>query len=468
MKKIYHLFCLTALLFAPLLTQATHLYSGHISYTTDPQNPLKFDFVFTLYTKTASTADDPFVSINMGDGKVQTVERARITPYSYRYDKEIFIWSHTYAAPGNYTVHWTGENRNGGVINMAAPSDLITLKIVTLVKAGTATQNLHGAKLAGVPVTAAYIGEPWTHNFLAYDEDGDYLKYDLVTPKHRSSSFEIADVPGYWLPEGLTVSEFGEIHWPNPAQKGEYVIALKVTEMRDGREIGHMIVDMSFVVTERADQPKMSLLNKNRLTVNGDGSIQTWPGQPVKLEFYLQKNPASDLPLSARPFGEIDTLELINTSLTFRDTADGFAITYSFTPGPDMERSEPYLIGMRGRPREEFTGDRLPYTKVEDDWAFAYIYVGEQRRPLSSGDDFPPERPKLYPNPTRGEFTVLAPDLPALHLLVRDITGKVVASYTLRPGRNDFARPAKLASGLYTYTLTSQLSPIETGKLMLQ
>lgn len=466
--NIKPLLCMLAVFLVPVLAHATHYYGGYISYTTDPQNPLKYDFVFTLYTKTASTADDPAVYISMGDGKVQMVIRARVTPYSYRYDQETFIWSYTYAAPGDYTVHWTGENRNMGIINIAAPSDMVNLKLATRVNAGATIQNLYGAKLAGVPITTAYTGEPWTHNFLAYDEDGDYLKYDLVAPKHKSSSFEIADIPGYWFPEGLTVSEFGEIHWPNPVQKGEYVIALKVTEMRDGREIGHMIVDMSFLVTERTDQPKMSLLNKNRLTVNDDGSIQTWPGQPVKLEFYLQKNPASDLPLSARLFGEIDTLELINTSLAFRDTAGGFAITYSFTPGPDMERTEPYLMGMRGRPVEKFTGDRLPYSKVEDDWAFAYLYVGEQRRPLSSGDDTPPERPKLYPNPVRSEFTIEAPDLPALHLLVRDVTGKVVASYTLRPGKNDFARPAKLASGLYTYTLTSQLSPIETGKLVLQ
>jgi hypothetical protein len=467
MKKVHLLLCLAFFLFAPLWVQATHIYSGYISHAVDPQNPLKFDFVFTLYTKSSSPADDPFVFVDMGDGNVLRVERGSVTRYTAYYDKEIFTWSHTYAALGNYTVQWNGENRNGGIINIVGPSDQLSYKVITRVKVGAPTQNLHGAKLAGVPITVAYTGEPWTHNLLAYDEDGDYLVYDLVTPKYRSPTTELADIPDYWLPEGLTVSEFGKIHWPDPDQKGEYVIAVKITEMRDGKEIGYMIVDMSFLVTERTDQPKISLLNKDRLTVNDDGSIQTWPGQPVKLEFYLQKNPSSDLPLSARQFGEIDTLKLVEASLTTRDTLDGLAITYAFTPDADMERTEPYLIGIRGRVIENKPQYQQPL-RLEHDWAFAYVYVGEQRRPLSSGDNLLPERPKLYPNPARSEFTIEAPDLPGLHLLVRDITGKVVASYSLKPGRNDFTRPAKLASGLYTYTLTSQLSPIQTGKLVLQ
>ena len=50
-----------------------------------------------------------------------------------------------------------------------------------------------------------------------------------------------------------------------------------------------------------------------------------------------------------------------------------------------MERTEPYLIGMRGRQIENKPQEQQSF-KVEDDWAFAYIYVGERRRPLSSGE----------------------------------------------------------------------------------
>jgi hypothetical protein len=446
--------------------KATHIYSGYITYTTDPQNPRKFDFTMTIFNRGASPADDPFVFMSMGDGNLIRVERVARTLYSKHYVKSTYTWSHTYAGFGNYTVTWTGENRNAAIINMPAPSDQLTFQIYTTVRVGAGMQNRHGAKLAGAPVTIAYTGEPWTHNLLAYDADGDQLLYQLVTPKYRSPTHNSVDVPGYWTPQGLTVSEFGELHWENPITKGEYVIAVRVTELRDGREIGSMVVDLSFLVSERTDQPKLSLLNKDRLTVNNDGSIQTWPGQPVKLEFYMRKNPTSDLPLIARQFGEIDTLQLVDATLASRDTLNGLALTYTFTPSPAMERTEPYLIGVRGNPIET-APDHQTHFKVEHDWAFAYVYVGEQRRPLSSGDDFTPGRLKPYPNPAGNRFTVEAPNLPALHLHVRDVTGKVVGSYPLQPGANNLSRPAHLAAGVYFYTLTSRLASVSSGKLVL-
>ena len=466
--NIKPLLCILALLLAPVLVQATHNYSGYISYTADPQNPLRFNFEMTTYNYIGSTADDPAVFMNMGDGSVTTVIRAAFNMYSKSFYTAVYRWSHTYASVGDYTVSWIGENRYGGILNLAAPTDQLSLYIYTNVKAGSPLKNLNSAKLAGTGVAQVFSGEPWTHNLLAYDADGDYLMYDLVIPKYRNPSNGIVAAPGYQQPEGLRINEFGELHWPNPKASGLYVLNVRITEFRDGTQLGSTVVEMTLFVKERLEQPEISLINKDRLTVNEDGSIQTWPGQPVKLEFYLRNIPGQDiLPLIARQSGEIDTLQLVDTALQFRDTTNGYAISYTFTPTPALERATPYLIGLRSWADNKEPAYQYGRNK-EFVWAFAYIYIGEQRRPLSSGDDFPPERPKLYPNPARGEFTFEAPDLPALHLLVRDITGKVVASYTLRPGRNDFDRPAKLSSGLYTYTLTSQLSPIETGKLVLQ
>ncbi|WP_299985110.1 T9SS type A sorting domain-containing protein [uncultured Pontibacter sp.] len=468
MKKIHLLLCLTFLLFVPIMSQATHIYSGHISYTVDPQNPLRYNFVLTISAFAHSPADEPYTIMAMGDGNTVRVERNIPTIRTSRhYTTQTFSWTYTYETIGNYLVQWTSENRNGGIINIGGISDQVSLNIYTRVKVGATPQNLNGAKLAGSPIIDAFVGEPWTHNLLAYDADGDYLMYKLVTPRHKNQAGQTDEIPNYTRPVGLTINEFGELHWPSPVQKGQYVIAVLITEMRDGREVGSMLVDFTMNVLERSSLPTISIINKDRLTINADGSIQTWPGQPVKLEFYLRENAESDQPLTANAFGEIDTLQLVASSLSYRDTLGGFAVTYTFTPSANLERTEPYLMGMRARQLNRESNSSFS-RDVEFDWAFAYFYIGEQRRPLSSGDNFPPERPKLYPNPARGEFAIEAPDLPGLHLLVRDITGKVVASYTLRPGRNDFIRPAKLASGLYTYTLTSRLSPIETGKLVLQ
>ena len=306
-----------ALLLLPLLGQATHLYSGHISYDTDPQNPRTFHFVLTLYTSTASPAEDPFVNINMGDGMVLRVDRKSVTKFGPHYDQELFTWTYTFPATGTYTVVWVAENRNPSIINLAAPSDQLSFHAITEVKVNPLAQNLHGVKLAGSPIVEAFTGEPWTHNLLAYDADGDYLVYELVTPKHRYPTGTTANAPGYWIPEGLTVNEFGELHWENPGTKGQYVLVLRVTEMRNGRMLGAMEVEFTFFVRDRTDQPKLSLVNKARLAVNDDGSIQASPGQPVKLEFYMQKSPGSNVPLTAKEFGELDTLNWRKPRLLF-------------------------------------------------------------------------------------------------------------------------------------------------------
>ncbi|WP_018477096.1 T9SS type A sorting domain-containing protein [Pontibacter roseus] len=445
--------------------QATHIYSGYISHTSDPQNPRRFDFTLTVYTLTASPAEDPFVYISMGDGTILRVNREKIVRYNSRYDQEIFTWSFTYDLPGNYTVKWIAENRNGGIINLPAPSDQLTFHAITHLQVNMSTPNMNSPKLAGVPLAAVHTGEPWTHNLLAYDVDGDYLVYELVPPKHRYPDGVSKNILGYQFPPGLTINEFGELHWENPQAKGQHVIVVRVTEMRNGRVLGSMEVEMSFTVTDRTYQTTLELLNKDHLTVNDDGSIQTWPGQKVKLEFYLRESPGSDLPLSAKAFGEIDTLELTDTSLAFRDTLDGFAVTYTFTPTPAMERTEPYLIGLRGR----LLRDKPDYTNhftVDDDWAFAYLYVGEQRRPLSPGEEPEVTQTKLYPNPATDAFVVEAPNLANLYLQLRDVNGQEVTGYTLQPGRNTLSRPIGLASGLYFYTLMSGSDIISSGKLV--
>jgi hypothetical protein len=457
-----------ALLLLPLLGQATHLYSGHISYDTDPQNPRTFHFVLTLFTYSASPAEDPFINISMGDGVTLRVDRKSVTKFGIHYDKELFTWTYTFPAAGTYTVAWVAENRNGGIINLAAPSDMLSFHVITELKVNPLAQNLHGAKLAGSPIVEAFTGEPWTHNLLAYDADGDYLAYELVPPKHRYPTGTTGNAPGYWIPDGLTVNEFGELHWENPGAKGQYVLVLRVTEMRNGRVLGAMEVEFTFFVRDRSDQPKLSLINKERLTVNDDGSIQVWPGQPVKLEFYMQKSPGSDLPLMAKEFGELDTLRLAETSLAFRDTAEGFAVTYTFTPSPALERPEPYLIGVRGNVIEKLSSGQVEWGKVGNVWAFAYLYVGGPRRSLSAGDRFPICKPKLYPNPIADRFTLVAPQLPSLYLQLLDLNGRVVAGNTLEPGQNTIPRPASLAKGLYLYTLTSRQKPLSSGKLVLQ
>lgn len=454
-----------AVLLLPFLVQATHLHSGYISYTRDAQNPNKFNFVFTLYTNHYSVAEDPEVYMYMGDGNRINVVRSSVTRYSRTYDKEIFKWSYTYPNAGNYTVYWIGENLNANILNIPPPSDQISLNVYTTVKVDPLYKNMHSARLAGVPILSPRPGVPFSYNLLAYDADGDELIYDLVPPKYRRPDGAITYVPGYQFPDGLTVNRFGELRWKNPGTKGQYVIALEVTEKRDGQVMGSTLVYINLFVLDPEEQPEMVWLNKNRLTLNSDGSVIARPNQPLKLEYYLRKGINPALTLSTRQFSELDTLNLSPTSLAIRDTVDGYALTLRFTPTDALKRSQPYLIGLRGR------SNVLPDYKynyaIEDNWAFTYILVGEQQ-PASSEGDLAKAGFILYPNPATDKFMIEAPDMPDMHLQLRDATGKAIQVLLLKPGRNHFVKPPQLASGLYLYTISSRQKPVGTGRLVVR
>ena len=460
-----------AILLLPVLVQGTHIISGHISYTVDDQNPLKYHFTFKLYTSAWSQAHDPIVNMRMGDGRTVEVPMASYVHYSKNYHTSTFHWSHTYGVEGDYTVTWLGENRSAHIVNIPEESDKTNTHFYTEVRARSSMINKHSAKLAGIPVFEAYVGEAMTQNFLAYDADGDKLFYSLVAPKTVTISSRVVTVPGYEHPEGLTINEYGELRWDNPTVKGRYAITVQITEQRNGIVMGSSVVDMAIHVNDRAGQPHLTLLNKDKLPLREDGAIQAWPNRPLKFEYYLQKSTDAEQPLFARLFSEIDTLNLTEATLAVRDTVNGFALTLAFTPTPAMERASPYLIGVRGRGTAYENTDLWSTfywgNYVEDDWDFAYVYVGEQQ-PTAADGELKKAGFILYPNPVTSKFVVEAPDLPAMFVHLYDATGKRAGALRLQPGKNHLTKPASLSTGLYFYTIYSRHKPVGNGKLVVR
>jgi hypothetical protein len=218
--KIKPLFSIVALLFLPLLAQPTHIVGGYISYFVDSQNPRAYHFTQTVYTNLSSSADDPFVYVDMGDGNTVEVPRAEIKQYNRQHVVQVFTWSYTYGTAGEYTVAWSGVSRNLGIINIPAPSDQKSFYIHTKVKVGPSPENRDGVKLAGTPLFVAYTGEETRHNFIAYDAEGDSLTYDLIPPKTINADGENLDITDYEFPEGLTIDQFGEYVGETLEQKG--------------------------------------------------------------------------------------------------------------------------------------------------------------------------------------------------------------------------------------------------------
>lgn len=123
-QKVVLLLFLSAL--SNLQVQAIHLRGGYITHTADHQNPRKVYFKLILFTDVESTAQEIEVEVYHSDGSSQTVRFSSENLLCYGTRKRIFSWNHTFASNGTYTVHWYGMNRNGGIMNMADPSYLLS------------------------------------------------------------------------------------------------------------------------------------------------------------------------------------------------------------------------------------------------------------------------------------------------------------------------------------------------------
>ncbi|MBC5993151.1 T9SS type A sorting domain-containing protein [Pontibacter cellulosilyticus] len=464
MKTRLLLLLAVVILLASSTTFATHISGGYISYKVDPQNPLKYEFTLTIFENAASNADEVSVQISMGDLNQVTIVKTETIVYSHAYQILKFKWEHTYQQPGNYVVSWKGVNRNPNIVNVTQPSDQLSIFVYTEVQPRLNPLNRHSIKTIVPAPLEAFTGEPFKTNLIAYDADGDKLTYELVIPQHVNQNFIPQNLPGYQFPVGLHINKFGELQWQNPMAKGEYAIAVKITEYKENQPTGYVIVDMQLHVKDRVHEPIVKLLNKDRLTINYDGSVYAKPEQLLKLEFFVEKAPNSTNPVYAKQFSDLDTLDLATPDFAARDSANGLAVTLRLTPGISIARNQPYIIGLRGS-TSTITSQMVHQVYG---WDFVNVYIGAQQ-PTSIRGDLPEQANLLvYPNPSTNKLVIEGDNLQGGQLKVFNRNGQQAFSYTLKEGSNTIKRPSHVPAGVYVYYIYKNGKAIKAGKLVLE
>lgn len=460
MKTRHLLLLLAAFLALPLLSQATHIKGAYISYKADPQNPLKCNFTFTISSNDLSTVDDPVVIVGMGDGNKLTIPRTKHVPLQNGHSLDIYETEYTYAAPGDYVVYWNGT-MNPNIINIPQPSEQISRFVYTQVQVRLTPHNPNSVKTILHAPLEAFTGEPFKMNTIAYEADGHRLVYELVPSKHMVQNAIPLDIPGYQFPAGLYINKFGELHWQNPTVKGEYAISIKITEYKGQQPVGYSVIDLNINVRESRETPKVTLVNKDRLTLNYDGSVYAAPGKLLKLEFYAEKAAGGNPLEKVNQYSDLDTLDLLEPALTVRDSANGFAATVTFTPTIAVARNQAYSIGLRAASLANVnTFQRFAYG-----WDFVNVYIGTQQ-PTSSGDLIDNTRIQVYPNPAAGRFVVEGDDLRNAEFKLYNSNGQQVLRKQLNAGSNVLSRPAELAGGVYVFYILSEGSVVKTGKIV--
>jgi hypothetical protein len=110
----------------PGTAEASHIRAGDIQARIDTtgRNLRRVFFKMTLYTDNSSNVDEDAVTIFFGDGTssgprgIRRDGGKRSIPGNTDTSLNIYYFEHIYPSSGDFTVHYIGENRNAGVLNM--------------------------------------------------------------------------------------------------------------------------------------------------------------------------------------------------------------------------------------------------------------------------------------------------------------------------------------------------------------
>ncbi|MEP6647705.1 MAG: gliding motility-associated C-terminal domain-containing protein [Saprospiraceae bacterium] len=236
---------------------ATHNRAGEI--TIKQTGDLTIEVTVTTYTKTTSTqADRDSVRVFWGDGSWEFIYRinGQGTPLSNNRKLNYYRASHTFPGRATYTISMMDPNRNGGILNVNPPnSEGVPFYIeATYTFLNPQFQGYNNtAILLQPPIDFACVGQRYIHNPTAYDPDGDSLAFEFIVPLQDSG----INVPNYIFPQQISPGPnnsmtldpvSGNIVWDSPQIAGEYNIAFRVKEYREGILISSFIRDMQILV----------------------------------------------------------------------------------------------------------------------------------------------------------------------------------------------------------------------------
>lgn len=291
-------YLLTIALILSLVTGAlaTHNRAGEIVY--EHLGGLRYRVKIITYTKASSTgADRNYLKIRWGDEPSNTDDteldsllrsngggNGVILPGYNDVKMNEYIGEHTYSGPGTYILQTEDPNRNDGVLNIATGPQgasvsvmaYFALRTTLVIRPGNVGPN-NSVYFQRAPIQNACIFQPWIHNPVAIDPDGDILRYSLVPCMGAGG----VPLPSWMSPADYTLDPndiftidpiTGTITWQTPLEAGEYNVAIKVDEYRNGYHMGSVIRDMQITVKNCFNVPPTIMPIEDKCVV-ANGSL---------------------------------------------------------------------------------------------------------------------------------------------------------------------------------------------------
>ncbi len=250
---------------------ATHNRAGEIRIVpaTDPcdANPLAIRAIVTTYSKINGTdVDRDSLEVCWGDGICTVIPRTNGNgvPIEGNVKRNIYEGIHVYGGPGTYKIGMEDPNRVDNIININnGNSVMVPFYIQTIYTVPSVQfQGCNSTPLlTTAPIDIACIGTIYTHNPGAIDFERDSLSYELIVPLQGPDS----EVPSYQFPDQVPFenpdNQFnidpnsGVITWVTAQKPGEYNVAFRVNEWRNGLLMSSTIRDMQITVIECDNVP---------------------------------------------------------------------------------------------------------------------------------------------------------------------------------------------------------------------
>ncbi len=317
---------------------ATHNRAGEITY--QQIGDLSYRVTVITYTCTGPgpVADRPELMVQFGDGTTADVPRIEKVKLPDYYQRNKYVWEHTYPGPGTYQIVVEDPNRNEGVRNIPnSVNTVFSIKTILVINPQIGYNNT--PILLNPPVDKAALGYTFIHNPAAFDPDGDSLSYKLAICTAEAGR----EIEGYTFPpfsDSLVVDELtGDLIWAAPTDTGKYNVAMTIEEWRMGVRIGRIQRDMQIEVYPTTNQPPV---------IEPLEEVCLIAGELYKKEI-TARDPDSDsinLTASGGPFS------LVKDSATFRQvlnvpgTAKGY---FTWQTTCDMVRKQPYLVIIKAK-----------------------------------------------------------------------------------------------------------------------
>lgn len=237
MKKLL----LLVTLLTTLQLQASHIIGGQI--TSRCLGGLSQEVTLTLYVDNQGIPMSNSVLVNYTSNNFTwTIFNTiyQTSNYSVNATTNAYEFIDTITVPylDYYTFSYSTCCRAANITNINSGSS--TLYIETIMLVDTSCNSTPIIPVNTLPYVAVNTQVNYPLN--AYDLDGDSLTYELITPLQDVG----LPIIGYSTPP-VTISITGVLSVYSPTM-GIYDICIKVTEYRNGFNIGHMIREMQIVV----------------------------------------------------------------------------------------------------------------------------------------------------------------------------------------------------------------------------